>query len=61
MRKIKHKLTKQIRNRPASKNATIDDNIKYISFTYYGNIIQKLNTLFKDTILKCLKTQIIKF
>ena len=48
----KHKLTKQIPYKPTYKNLSINDKIKYTTFTYYGNITRKLSKLIKDTNLQ---------
>ena len=50
--KIKHKITNKIPKNTTFKNSSINNNIKYTTFTYYGNITQKLNKIFKDTNLK---------
>ena len=50
--KIKHKITNKIPKNTTFKNSSINNNIKYTTFTYYGNITQKLNTIFKDTNFK---------
>ena len=58
--KIKHNLTTQIPNNTTPKNLLNNDNIKYTTFTYFGNITEGLTVKYSKTqSLKYLITQII--
>ena len=48
------KLAKQTTDKTITKNLPVNDwsNIKYTTFTYYGNITRKVSKLIKDTNFK---------